>query len=71
MTFLARLKTNQEELAMLGRFFMSADTNMDGFLTAEELESAMQSFTEKHKSLFGKNFSWAKTLRKVDANGDG
>ena len=40
---------------MLGRFFTSADKNMDGFLTLEELGSAMKEFTDKHKSLFGEN----------------
>ena len=71
ITFLARLKTDKEELTMLGRFFTSADKNMDGFLTLEELGSAMKEFTDKHKSLFGENFTWDKILKKIDINNDG
>lgn len=71
ITFLARLKTDQEELSMLGRFFTSADKNMDGFLTLDELGSAMKEFTDKHKSLFGENFTWDKILKKIDINNDG
>ena len=71
ITFLARLKTDQTELAMLRRFFTRADTNMDGFLTSDELEAAMQEFTNSHKSLFGEDFSWKKILKVVDINKDG
>ena len=71
ITFLARLKTDQAELAMLRRFFTSADSNMDGFLTTEELESALQDYTTKHQSLFGPNFSWKQILKTVDIDKDG
>ena len=49
----------------------AGDKNMDGFLTLEELGSAMKEFTDKHKSLFGENFKWDKILKKIDINNDG
>ena len=56
---------------MLRRFFTSADTNKDGFLTPQEIETAMGDFVEKNQSLFGEEFSWKKILKVIDINKDG
>ena len=66
-----RLKSDKEGLATLRRIFTRVDTNQDGFLQEEEIEAAMQTFTENHKSTFGEDFNWKKIIKKCDTDQDG
>ena len=66
IAMMALKKAHDEEEAELHKMFRVFDRNRDGFITAEELQHAMQKMGEEVK-----NGEVEEMIREVDTDGDG
>ena len=71
ISFMTRLKPDQEEIAQLRKIYQQLDTNQDGVLQLSELEAGMDLFKTWFRNNQGKEPDWQKLVECIDMNNDG